>query len=251
MTLPYMVYKVLKRLARMAGYAFTIRRLPQPGTPYEPVFPNATYAPWLSDGAFRKAYEIVQRHTLVDMYRCFELWELVGETVNLDGALIEVGVWRGGSGALIALRNKLDGRAESVYLCDTFTGVVKTSVYDPTYREGEHDDTTKGTVQDLLRQLGLETTKILVGIYPDETGAMVSESSFRFCHIDVDVYQSAKDVLKTIWPKMVVGGIVVFDDYGFQRCAGITRLVNEERHKKDRLVIHNLNGHALFVKIKE
>jgi len=30
---------------------------------------------------------------------------------------------------------------------------------------------------------------------------------------------------------------------------GITRLVNEERSKTDRLMLHNLNGHAVFVKL--
>jgi O-methyltransferase len=55
--------------------------------------------------------------------------------------------------------------------------------------------------------------------------------------------------LEWLWPKLVPGGIVVFDDYGFQFCDGVTQLVNEERIKKDRIVIHNLNGHAILIKI--
>jgi O-methyltransferase len=49
---------------------------------------------------------------------------------------------------------------------------------------------------------------------------------------------------------MVIGGIIVFDDYGFSGCGGITKYVNEERNKNDRLIIHNLNGHGIIIKIK-
>ena len=51
-----------------------------------------------------------------------------------------------------------------------------------------------------------------------------------------------------VWPRLVPGGIVVFDDFGFYSCVGITRFVNEERSKPDRIVIHNLNGHGIVIK---
>jgi O-methyltransferase len=70
-----------------------------------------------------------------------------------------------------------------------------------------------------------------------------------FCHIDVDVYQSAKDIVDWIWDKLVVGGIIVFDDYGFPTCTGVTKYVNEQDGKPDRLIIYNINGHAIMIKI--
>ena len=44
------------------------------------------------------------------------------------------------------------------------------------------------------------------------------------------------------------GGIVVYDDYGFSACEGITRYVNEQVKEADRVVLHNLNGHAIVIK---
>jgi O-methyltransferase len=76
-----------------------------------------------------------------------------------------------------------------------------------------------------------------------------SSTRFRFCHIDVDVYESAKGILSWIWPRMVTGGIVVYDDYGFRECEGIALHVNEQLHEIDRLIFHNLNGHAILVKL--
>jgi len=68
------------------------------------------------------------------------------------------------------------------------------------------------------------------------------------CHIDVDTYDSAKDIVEWVWPRLSVGGAVVFDDYGFVRCEGVTKLVNELSSDNDKLFIHNLNGHGLIFK---
>lgn len=150
---------------------------------------------------------------------------------------------------MIAYRAKLKGIEERVYLCDTFTGIVKAGEKDSTYKGNEHADTSKETAERLIKKLKLDNAEILAGIFPDETGKLAGEGAFRFCHIDVDVYRSAKEIVEWIWPKLVIGGIVVFDDYGFSSCDGITCFVNEERCKRDRLVIHNLNGHAILVKL--
>jgi len=243
----------VRRFFDLAGYYLVIRKKDREYTAhhYEQALPIANYAPWLSDISFRETYGIIKDYTKVDIYRCYELWQLIEQTAKLDGALIEIGVWRGGSGALIAKKAILSGIKDKIYLCDTFTGVVKAGAHDFTYKGGEHADTTKETVEKLLDKLKLDNTKILVGIFPEATSKLVSDKTFRFCHVDVDVYQSAKDIVEWIWPRLAVGGMVVFDDYGFQGCVGVTRFVNEERNKKDRLVIHNLNGHGIFIKLSD
>ncbi len=250
MTILNFIYKTLKKIAEIAGFNLIVQKKSKKDTDYESVLPSATYAPWLSDSSFKDTYKIIKNYTLVDKYRCYELWHLVKETAKLEGALIEVGVWKGGSGTLIAKNAKLNGIKDKVYLCDTFTGVVKAGEKDSRYKGGEHSDTTKETVEKVIDKLKLDNTKILIGIFPEETSKLVSDNTFRFCHIDVDVYQSAKDIVEWLWPKLVIGGMIVFDDYGFQGCDGVTRFVNEEKNKKDRLIIHNLNGHAILIKIK-
>ncbi len=251
MTLLKSGYNTLKKLADTAGYNLVVTKKVKISAGHEADIPLATYAPWSQDEPFNEAYKIIKKYTLVDKLRCYELWQLVKETAKLDGALIEVGAWRGGSGALIAKQAKLCGIKDIVYLCDTFTGVVKAGERDSNYKGGEHADTSKQDVEEVLGKLMLDNTLILVGIFPEETSKFITDNIFRFCHIDVDVYQSAKDSLECVWPKLVTGGIVVFDDYGFQFSDGVTQFVNEERNKKDRLVIHNLNGHAILVKISD
>ena len=59
-----------------------------------------------------------------------------------------------------------------------------------------------------------------------ETGCLVEDRKFRFCHLDVDVYQSAAEAVEWIWSRLVTGGLIVFDDYGLKGCEGVTRFVN-------------------------
>lgn len=212
------------------------------------VYPVSTYSPWITDDAFQRVYRAVRKSTLVDEWRCWELWSLLGELVDIPGGVIEVGVWRGGSGAIMASRARALQIAEPVALCDTWEGVVKTGEVDTYYRDGKHDDTSRAIVEELVRRLGLTNVELLQGIFPDQTGDRIADRTFRLVHVDVDVYQSAKDVFEWAWPRLSVGGVAVFDDYGCAACPGVTRFVDEQAGRPDRLVLHNLNGHGIIVK---
>jgi O-methyltransferase len=242
----------LVRISENAGESKPIQENEKIAGSYESVKPVASYAPWKGDEQFLATFASVKANTLVDIYRCWELWTLVAQSAKVDGDIIEIGVWRGGTGTLMAKKAELSGAKSSVYLCDTFSGVVKAGVNDTHYQGGEHADTSRGTVEHLIYDvLKLSNVTVLQGIFPDDSCGILEKKNARFslCHIDVDVYQSAKDIMAWIWGRMVRGGIVVYDDYGFATCEGITRYVNEQLPINDRLVFHNLNGHAVIVKI--
>lgn len=216
---------------------------------YEWVAPEARFSPWNLDAAFRRTFQAIKEHTLVDKYRCFELWQLVEQSKKLSGHLLEVGVWRGGSGVLMAAQAKRCGIQEQVILCDTFAGLVNVGPQDEgLYRGGEYA-APKQAAEQLARGLGLDNVRLLEGVFPQASAHAIAELTFRLCHIDVDVYQSAKDTLEWVWPRLAVGGVVVYDDYGFG-CIGVRKHVEEQRMAADRVVLHNLNGHAIMVKTR-
>ncbi len=207
------------------------------------------YAPWLTDEKFQQTYNKIKDYTLVDFYRCYELFDFVKRIENIEGDIIEIGVWRGGTSATMAAALQLVSSKKSIFLCDTYSGVVKAGDFDIRYKGGEHSDTSDQLVKDLLSSLQLENYHLLKGIFPEETGSAVENNTFSLCHIDVDVYQSAVDIIAWIYPKLSKGGALVFDDYGFRGCNGITYLVNELRMEVDKwLYIYNLNGHAILIK---
>jgi O-methyltransferase len=215
---------------------------------------TSSYSPWIDDKDFQEVYEIVKPFTLIDVYRVYELWTMIGEVLKLNekGALLEVGVWRGGSSGILARRLELLGSSELLYVADTFSGVVKSSELDTHYNDGEHSDTDIGIVEELLyKDLKLKNVKILQGIFPEGTEHMIPQGTrFCFCHIDVDVYKSTEGIFNWVWDRLVVGGVVVFDDYGAITCDGITEFVNREKEKSDRIYIYNSNGHAIFIKVR-
>ena len=211
-------------------------------------YPISTDAPWQADESFQRVYGAVRRNTLVDVWRLYELWSLLGEVAQVPGSVLEVGVWRGGSGALLAARADALGIGDPVFLCDTWAGVVTTGPLDIYYHDGKHDDTSRATVDALVKALGLGRVELLEGTFPDEPRERISDRTFRLEYIDVDVYQSAADVLEWVWPRLAPGAVAVFDDYGFPACPGVTRLVDEQRGKTDLPVLHNLNGHGIVIK---
>jgi O-methyltransferase len=239
------VQKTLQRLG------LDVRRARRTDAEYALVVPPATYAPWNVDQDFARTYEQIREHTLVDVYRCYELWSLTRELAHVPGALIEVGVWRGGTGAIVAKSAALAGIGDCVYLCDTFCGVPKAGERDPVYRGGEHADTSRASVEALIGKLGLSNVAIAAGVFPDETAREVRADRFRFAHIDVDTYRSAKDCVEYLWPRMSAGAVVVFDDYGFDGLRGVREYADELRGKPDRLFVHNLNGHGLLIKLAD
>lgn len=246
--------KVKSRVAIKAfiqKFGYDIVNFPKLEGPYEKIHVKSFYAPWKEDTEFQNCFAKILLHSMVDKHRCYELWDLVQQSAKLKGALLEIGVWRGGTGCLIAKRARLCGISDPIYLCDTFSGVVKASERDDIYKGGEHGDTSMGIVLDLAKNLHLDNIHILKGIFPEDTGVQVEDLKFRFCHIDVDVYASAVDIVSWVWPRMVVGGIIVFDDYGFPTTNGIRDYVNELKAVEGLISLHNLNGHAVWVKIND
>jgi len=213
------------------------------------IIPESSLSPWRFDQQFRETYRQIQGFTLVDEMRLYELWQLTSQLAAVPGDILEVGVWRGGSGCLVASESQRTGSSARVFLCDTFSGVVKASVEDPIYSGGEHGDTSPEIVRALAGHLGLENVDVLVGTFPDETGTAIEDRQLKLCHLDVDVYDSTRAAAEWVWPRLVDGGIIVVDDYGGDGMDGVQRAVDEVADKPSCRMIHNLNGHAILVRV--
>jgi O-methyltransferase len=175
------------------------------------VISYATYSPWLDDSEFQMVYQKIASHTLKDIHRLYELYILANQVSDVEGDFIEVGVWRGGSGAFLGIiANKFD---KKTYLADTFTGVVKSNDLDSYYSNSEHNDTNIDYVNSLLSKFALKDVYLLKGVFPEETALLLNVRKLAFVHIDVDVYQSAKDVWDYVLPFLSIGAVVVLNDY--------------------------------------
>lgn len=215
---------------------------------HQVIIPLATYSPWEDDTVFLDLYHDISKNTLVDKYRCYELYSYLIRNKHLTGNVIEIGVWKGGTSAILCKALETVDQKAKVHLIDTFSGVVKSTEKDTKYKGGEHSDTSIELVNEFLGNLNLANFTLFKGVFPEEISIPLDEKKYRLCHIDVDTYDSAKDSFETIWPFMENGGVVVFDDYGFWGCEGVTEFCNSLDYK-DGVVIYNLNGHFLITKI--
>jgi predicted O-methyltransferase YrrM len=137
------------------------------------------------------------------------------------GHFAEVGVYKGGSAWYLADAARQDGRR--VLLFDTFAGIPFEAPGDSNHT-GEFGDTSAEAVQ-----AAIPDAELFVGVFPDTLP--VGLDGIAFVHSDCDQYQSVRAVIDHLWPRMVSGGIMAFDDMNTN---GGRRAIEEtfpERHQ--------------------
>jgi hypothetical protein len=60
----------------------------------------------------------------------------------------------------------------------------------------------------------------------EERSVDVEQELFGLVHVDVDIYSASISCLNFFWPRLVKGGIMVVDDYGFTTCLGVKQAVD-------------------------
>lgn len=121
-------------------------------------------------------------------------------TVPDGGCIVEVGVYKGGT--LWYLVGHSKGRP--VYGYDTFRGIPFSSKFDQ-HKVGDFGDTSIDEVSDAIPEAILTA-----GIFPDSALRM---PPVAFAHIDCDQYESIKRSIEYLQDKMMLGGVMWFDDY--------------------------------------
>lgn len=186
---------------------------------------------WENDQEFLRLYKQIKDKTLVSKDRCFSLFQFARYACSLKGEVAECGVYKGGTAKLIArVCNK-----KTIHLFDTFEGMPEEDPEVDLHKKGEFSDADLPSVKKFL--VDCQNLKFYPGFFPDTTRPITSKR-FCFVHVDVDIYQSAKDCLNFFYSRLVSGGIMVFDDYGWRMCPGVKKAVDEFlANKKEKPII--------------
>jgi O-methyltransferase len=204
------------------------------------------YSPWEGEPAFERVYQTVKRHTLVSRDRCYLLWKTVQQAQNLPGDFVECGVFRGGTALLEAQTlNDRDG-SRSLHLFDSFAGMPTTSAGIERYNRGDFRTTSAQNVGQLLSPYPF--VKMHVGYIPD-TFRDLQLDRVAWAHIDVDIYQSVCDCIEFFYPRLVPGGMMIFDDYGFPSCSAARRAVDEAFKGRPEVPVCLPTGQCLVIKL--
>jgi O-methyltransferase len=233
--------ELLKRAGQAAG--FDIRRLPRA----EPLqIPDAElyqplYSPWRSE-AFAAEYEPISSWTLVSQDRCYVLASLATQASLLDGEFWECGVYRGGTAMLFAKRLSTAGR--QLRLFDTFQGMPETDATRDRHKAGDFSDTSLEAVRSRVRGDFVQFHK---GLIP-ATFAGLESARIAFAHVDVDIYSAILACCEFIYPRLCVGGFMVFDDYGWPSCPGARAAVDEFFLERSSVPLVLSTGQAVVFK---
>jgi O-methyltransferase len=138
----------------------------------------------------------------------------------LEGDMAEIGVYKGHMARV--LHNKAPHKI--LHLYDTFKGIAKSDPSVDVHGNGEFADTSPESVKNYM---GGESNfiKYYVGIFPDTFVEDGKKSCFVYS--DTDTYFGSKSTLNIFSRRMVSGGKIMFDDYGWKGCPGVEKAITE------------------------
>ncbi len=158
-------------------------------------------------------------------------------TNHTSGALVECGVARGGSAALMGIQTK-DASDRHLWLFDSYEGLPDPGERD--FRGGATGNhlrplpkgsclgTFEGVENLLYRKLDLSRDKVhmVKGWFQNTLSANSDEiGEIAVLRIDADWYDSVRSCLDTLFDHVVSNGFVIIDDYG--TCFGARDALDE------------------------
>ena len=167
--------------------------------------------------------------SLISEQNILEMVNVAQQTPS--GAIVEIGVYQGGSAYVLSLLAEQQGRA--LHLFDTFNGMPESSEVDK-HQLGDFSDTSLEEVQRKVPRAYYH-----VGMFPHTLPPNLGQ--IAFAHIDCDQYESIKAVCLLLPSRMVTGGVLYFDDYGCLE--GATKAVDE--FMPQRIILNN--GKAMVI----
>jgi O-methyltransferase len=198
---------------------------------------------WFRDEVFFREYDRLipdLNHRSTD--RKYFLRSLLRLVQDVPGDTAECGVWIGVSSWFIC--DFFKGTAKTHHGFDSFEGLGAPSGVDgPYWKAGD-----LASAEDVAHQtLAGFDYRLYKGWIPDRFEE-VEALDFSFLHIDVDLHQPTLDSLRFFYPRMASGGIMLFDDYGFITCPGVTHAIDDFFSDKPEPVIHSPTGQGFVIK---
>jgi O-methyltransferase len=150
---------------------------------------------------------------------------------GIAGAIVECGVWKGGSMAAVARTLlQMQDVSRDLYLFDTFEGMSEPTANDVDYGGNRASDVLRADpgyrcanaplegVKEVLYATGYPKGKIhFVQGKVEDTVPGSAPDAIALLRLDTDWYESTKHELVCLFPRLVKAGVIIIDDYGHWR----------------------------------
>jgi O-methyltransferase len=164
---------------------------------------------------------------------------LAKQAKNIQGAIVECGVWRGGMSAGIA---SVLGTDRDYYLYDSYEGLPDAGKHDGqdaidyqknTDSENYFDNCTAeiSFAQEAMKKAGVSNAKFIKGWFKDTVPHHTPSEKIALLRLDGDWYDSTMECLLHLYDHIVEGGLIILDDY--YTWDGCTRAVHDFLSKRN------------------
>ena len=170
---------------------------------------------------------------------------------NIDGDIVECGVWRGGCSIAMALVLKQLKSSKKIILYDTFEGMTAPQEIDKTVKNGapaidqyndsmskNHNNWCYASIEDVkqnfIKHKCIENVSFIKGDVLETLQNPINlPSSISLLRLDTDWYESTKKELDVLFPLLQSKGVLLIDDYGWWE--GSKKAVDEYFSTADRV----------------
>lgn len=181
-------------------------------------------------------------------------YELYKKACDLPGAVVELGVFKGASLARFASFRAMceNDHSRPIYGFDAFGAFPRTQVTgdaDSRFIDGFEamggDGISKANLDALLAAKGFSNISLIEGDIFSTLDPFLEANPYlrvALLHLDMDVYEPTAFAIDRLLPRMVRGGLVLFDDYAMVE--GATRAA-EEMCERFQLKLNKLGHYAV------
>jgi O-methyltransferase len=205
------------------------------------------FSPWLGFGEYGVMRE--QSKSQAPRGRLYFIHELMVQSLACareKGEVWECGVYRGESALFLgAVARRHEAKLR---LFDTFAGMPETRGDKDFHRSGDFSDTSLEFVRSRFTSLPGLDVEFHPGIIPASLAGR-EQDPIAFAHIDLDIFDAILSALDFIFPRLLVGGAVVFDDYAWASCPGARAAVDSYFAGRRERVLVLPTGQAFVVRL--
>lgn len=173
--------------------------------------------------------------------------ELARECLFVEGDYVEMGCYKGDTSLMLAevlrdynrgeaVEKPVDKYVKKLWIYDSFEGLPAKSLQDESvlganFREGELN-VAKREVKERFLRAGLPVPVIKKGWFSELDDVDLPER-IAFAFLDGDFYESIRDSLRLVLPRMASGGTIMVHDYNNPKLPGVEKAVEEWRKGRD------------------
>lgn len=181
----------------------------------------------------RRIYQKYRGHTMIQEATYVRNLALARRIRDLEGCVVECGVWRGG---MIAGLADLLGSERTYYLFDSFEGLPAAKSIDGAALQawqanvtapGYHNNCTApaADAESAMKSSSATRYRLVKGWFEETVPSFDPDQRIALLRLDGDLYDSTMVCLRWLYPRMADGGLIIIDDY--QPWDGCARAVHQ------------------------